>query len=201
MSFPPLDRALKEWPAAIAALASGQSILLLRKGGIHETQGQFQPATTSVWLLPSFEHQQPEALRVPADAISHEQPTQVDLSLWAEISQAIALPTDFPLAELSHQTVWSEEFLEQRRQWKPERPLWLLALRTYRVPESRSLPWQASYRGCRSWITLAEPVSRQGSEPVLSDRAFQNQWQAIAEILQRGGLAPNGLSTTALASD
>ena len=183
MLFPPLDRALKEWPAAIAALANGDSIVLLRKGGIQEPQGQFQAATTAVWLLPSVEHQQPEALRVPAEPIPHELPAQLDLSVWAEISQAIALPTDFPLAELSQQTVWTEAFLEQRRQWKPEQPLWLLALRVYRVPESRSLPWQASYRGCRSWITLAEPLSRQGSEPILSDRAFQDQWQAIATIL------------------
>lgn len=201
MSFLPLDRALKEWPAVISALTSGDSILLLRKGGIQEPQGQFQPATTAVWLLPSVEHQQPEALRIPTEAIAHQLPEQLELSVWAEISQAIALPPQFPLADLSAHTVWTSEFLEQRRQWKPEQPLWLLALRVYRVPESRSLPWQASYRGCRSWITLAEPLSRQGSEPVLSDRAFNDQWRAIAEILQRGGLTLDGLPTAAHAAD
>ncbi|ABB58394.1 DUF1802 family protein [Synechococcus elongatus] len=201
MVFPPLDRALKEWPAAIAALANGDSILLLRKGGIQEPQGQFWPATTAVWLLPSIEHQQPEALRVPAEAIAHEVPEQLELSVWAEISQAIPLPAHFPLTDLSASTVWTTAFLEQRRHWKPEQPLWLLVLRTYRVPESRSLAWQASYRGCRSWITLAEPLSRQDSEPVLSDRAFADQWQAIAEILQRGGLTLDGLPTAAHAAD
>ncbi|NJL44810.1 MAG: DUF1802 family protein [Leptolyngbyaceae cyanobacterium SM2_3_12] len=36
-----IDWALKEWDAAVTALGQGQTVLLLRKGGIREQAGQF----------------------------------------------------------------------------------------------------------------------------------------------------------------
>ncbi|BCX07554.1 MAG: hypothetical protein KatS3mg066_1413 [Fischerella sp.] len=34
--------ALKEWAVAVTALEAGKTIMLLRKGGIHERNGRFQ---------------------------------------------------------------------------------------------------------------------------------------------------------------
>ncbi|MEL6165336.1 MAG: DUF1802 family protein, partial [Cyanobacteria bacterium J06628_3] len=37
-----INNALKEWAIAINALETGKTIMLLRKGGIHEKGGRFQ---------------------------------------------------------------------------------------------------------------------------------------------------------------
>ena len=50
--------ALKEWAVAVNALESGKTIMLLRKGGIHERGGRFQVAHEQVLLYPTYEHQQ-----------------------------------------------------------------------------------------------------------------------------------------------
>ena len=46
-----LSFALKEWNIAVKALEKGQTILLLRKGGIKEISGQFQVNHNPVLLL------------------------------------------------------------------------------------------------------------------------------------------------------
>ena len=58
-----LTTALKEWSVAIDALAQGKTILLLRKGGIKESQGKFSAEANQAVLLPTFEHQKPELLK------------------------------------------------------------------------------------------------------------------------------------------
>jgi len=55
--------ALKEWAAAVDALEQGKTIMLLRKGGIHEQGGRFKVAQNQILLYPTHEHQQPFLLR------------------------------------------------------------------------------------------------------------------------------------------
>ena len=50
--------ALKEWAVAIKALEAGKTIMLLRKGGIHERGGCFHVPQREVLLYPTYEHQQ-----------------------------------------------------------------------------------------------------------------------------------------------
>ena len=55
--------ALKEWAVTCQALAEGQQILLLRKGGIHEDGKDFRVVHREFLLYPTFEHQKPELLQ------------------------------------------------------------------------------------------------------------------------------------------
>jgi len=48
--------ALKEWAVAVDALEQGKTIMLLRKGGIHEQGGRFV-AQNQILLYPTHEHQ------------------------------------------------------------------------------------------------------------------------------------------------
>ena len=57
--------ALKEWAVVCRALADGRQSLLLRKGGIAETGGQFQIEHSRFWLYPTYVHQQAEGI-IPA---------------------------------------------------------------------------------------------------------------------------------------
>jgi hypothetical protein len=55
--------ALKEWAVATRALEQGNTVLLLRKGGIHERGGVFTVAQSQVLLYPTYEHQKPHLLK------------------------------------------------------------------------------------------------------------------------------------------
>jgi len=44
--------ALKEWAVAVDALEQGKTIMLLRKGGIHEQGGRFKVAHNQILLYP-----------------------------------------------------------------------------------------------------------------------------------------------------
>ena len=51
--------ALKEWAITVDALASGEQILLMRKGGIHEESKDFRIIHDEFLLYPTYEHQRP----------------------------------------------------------------------------------------------------------------------------------------------
>ena len=55
--------ALKEWAVATDVLERGETILLLRKGGIREEGKHFRVAHDEVLLYPTYEHQQPHLLK------------------------------------------------------------------------------------------------------------------------------------------
>ena len=55
--------ALKEWDAQAQALTTGQTAVIVRKGGIMETHGGFEVAHRGFWLYPTFLHQNPAELR------------------------------------------------------------------------------------------------------------------------------------------
>src|SRR6202008_3464283 len=64
-SFPPRTRtrpshmpiALKEWAVTVRALAEGEQLLTLRKGGIREENRHFEIEHDRFFLYPTFDHQ------------------------------------------------------------------------------------------------------------------------------------------------
>ena len=86
-----LSFALKEWNIAVKALEKGQTILLLRKGGIKEISGQFQVNHNPVLLYPTYEHQKPHLLKSDYTAFvkpvpSGWHPETIEISSWANIT-------------------------------------------------------------------------------------------------------------------
>ena len=71
MSAPAIcQMALKEWAVTCQALARGEQVLLLRKGGIHEDSKDFRVIHREFLLYPTYEHQKRELLQPapPTDA-------------------------------------------------------------------------------------------------------------------------------------
>ena len=54
------EYALKEWAVTIAALAAGDQVLIVRKGGIGEKR--FELPHPRFYLFPTYAHQRPELL-------------------------------------------------------------------------------------------------------------------------------------------
>ena len=65
-----LPHAFKEWAVICRALAEGKQALILRKGGIAETGGEFAVEHTRFWLFPTYTHQQRDGIRPEAKRFS-----------------------------------------------------------------------------------------------------------------------------------
>ncbi len=185
--------ALKEWDAAVTALLQGQTILLLRKGGIREQQGQFSVVTRQGLLLPTFEHQKPGLIKPEFQALVHPAPTEdkpaaVTFSGWAEITHGFTLPSTAAALDLVPDLIWTSQFVQERLQWQSDRPLYGLLLRAYRLSDPVSLPWHSGYRGCRSWVELGQDVAVDSSTPALTAADYQHRVGRILADLPEGAM-------------
>jgi hypothetical protein len=186
---PAIAHALKEWQVAISALTAGETVLLLRKGGIKESSGKFTIHKPQFLLYPTYEHQNPHLLKpIYAKQVnpvaSSWHPETVEIGSWAAIHWAFSVSDPDVVAQLLPLHIWNELFITDRLQWKPNRPLTLLVLRVYRLVRSQVIPFDISYGGCRSWIDLKEPIAISDSQPVLGDRAFEQTAGQIDKIVR-----------------
>jgi hypothetical protein len=160
------SHALKEWAIAVNALERGETILLLRKGGIREQGGKFSVERDRVLLYPTYEHQKLHLLKSPYDEDVHP-----------VASEATVVDALYPYH------VWNAQFVEERLKWKPKSPLYVLTLRVFKLSEPRLIPYQSEYGGCRSWIDLQASIALEGATPVLTDIAYSEQIHQIRELV------------------
>src|SRR3954449_1890199 len=102
--------AFKEWAVTVRALAEGEQLLTLRKGGLREPGKPFKLAHERFFLYPTFEHQsgdlvreshQPELRRALEEGVWSDgeplaahldapggvpQPDRVRIRAWAEVA-------------------------------------------------------------------------------------------------------------------
>jgi hypothetical protein len=188
--------ALKEWAVAVNALESGKTIMLLRKGGIHEKNGRFQVAHEQILLYPTYEHQQAFMLKAeyanlvyPVTSGWH--PETVPISSWAEITDILPISDESIVNALLPFHIWNEHFISDRLKWKPQQPMYILLLRAYKLPQVQEIPYFPKYGGCKSWINLAQPIELQGAEPVLSDSKYIELVKEIRGIIGDKLLTPS----------
>ena len=186
--------ALKEWGVATDALERGETIMLLRKGGIREEGKHFKVAHEDVLLYPTYEHQQPHLLKPQyADLVqpveSGWHPETVRIGAFARITDIFQVSERETVEGLLPFHVWNEQFAAERFGWKPRFPLYVLLLRTYKLAEEQIIPYRSEYGGCKSWIDLALPVSLEAMTPVLSDAQYAGQVAAIRAIVDSERLA------------
>ena len=186
-----LQHALKEWAVAVSALERGETALVVRKGGIREKA--FAVPQTRFLLLPGYEHQRPELLKPGYRRLMDEIPDLTDdgplrFSSFVEVDGAYEVSEAEELAALDPHHMWTSEYAESRFKWRPKKPLTVLVLRTYLLPEAVELPYREEYGGCKSWIELAEPIPVEGAHPALSDGRFEELIYPTVEVLR--GLEP-----------
>ncbi|MES2464849.1 MAG: DUF1802 family protein [Armatimonadota bacterium] len=189
---PRLSAALKEWAVAIRALREGRQILLLRKGGIREEGGEFEVQTRDVLLFPTYEHQMEQAgMLQPCYGawLQDEQrrkPTEgnVRLDIWARITDILIVRNFDALYTLKSQHIYDDSLLKFRTENEPHKPLYALFLRAYELPASITLPMEMDYYGCKSWISLTEPVETGDAKPVLSDHTYSERVRVTRRLLE-----------------
>jgi hypothetical protein len=174
---PTLNVALKEWAAVCRALEQGRQILLLRKGGILEAIGGFEVEHPRFLLFPTYLHQNLEMLKPEAHAgfEPHSvEPAQVRLSLAAEVTDVIGMPSRPQTDAISWAHVWTAPLIDMRFNYRPKNPLYLLLVRVYRLAQAVTVENTPAYAGCKSWVPLEQPIETAGAVPVLSDDDYED---------------------------
>ena len=181
--------ALKEWAVTVRALAQGQQVLLLRKGGIHESSKDFRVIHPEFLLYPTFEHQREDllkeahqpALRNLLDESRDE--SRIYFSHWAKVEETIEVSQQERVNDLSSYHIWTNDYAQSRLRWKHMLPLAVLLLRVYSLEQPASVPFLPEYQGCTSWVEVLEQVPLGRMEPVLGDEEFHRRIEEIKGAL------------------
>ena len=182
----PLDVALKEWHAVTRALASGRQCVLVRKGGIHETEGRFDLEHRRFVLFPTWLHQNVDWIK-PADrgdAVARtSEPAELTVAAWAEIADIVRVPSRDAMDAIDAEYIYLPPLIDMRFSYKPHNPLYLLIVRAWRLASPVTIVNTPAYSGCRSWVPLDRAIDVVGSIPALDEAAFAARRESIARTL------------------
>jgi hypothetical protein len=197
--------AFKEWAVTVRALAEGEQLLTLRKGGIREENRHFEIEHDRFFLYPAFDHQasglvreshHPELERALEEGVWADgeppsnllfgdgevpQPDRVRIRAWAEVSASYLIADPRAVDALAPYYIWTTDYAEKRLQWKRRHPLHVILLRAYRIPRPVTVKVRDDYLGCRSWLELQRDLPFEGT-PVLSDEEFDRAAEQIEAI-------------------
>ena len=159
---PVSEHALKEWAVTIAALAAGDQVLIVRKGGIGEKR--FELPHPRFYLFPTYAHQRPELVKPDgrarfADPLAQrEEPSRLPLATYAELHGAHPIADPEALAAIDHLHILAPSYAEERLRWRRKHPLWAAVLRVWTVPAPPVLEVTAEHGGCVSWVELPAAI-------------------------------------------
>ena len=185
-----LNLGLKEWAVVCDLLLEGKLALLLRKGGIHESGGPgvFELEHPRFLLFPSWMHQKPEMVKEEFRGrvkVTASEPAEVTFRGFAEAVK-IWRVTDrspfYPGGALDRLHCWTRPQIDMRFDYKPQNPLYLMAVRVWQLTNPRTVTNHAEYAGCKSWVPLRPGygVEEAGADTVMEDGSFD-------ELLDRVG--------------
>ncbi len=199
--------AFKEWAVTVRALAEGEQLLTLRKGGLREDGKQFELSHDRFFLYPTFDHQRNDLVRAshlpemrraleegvwpdgepPAHALTRDggiaQPDRVRVRAWAEVAAHFTVTDPRIVCDLSPYYVWTTDYAEKRLAWKRREPLHVLLLRSYRIPRPVTVKVRDEFGGCKSWLQITRDLPFEGT-PVLNDDEFASAASAIQAICE-----------------
>ena len=182
-----MTTALKEWDFLISALLQGRQALLLRKGGILESENQFELEHPRFLFYPTFIHQDPLHLKPELrQNLPHErtEPEKITLRGHAEVAEILEVPSRAQLEQLDDLHIWSPAMLDMRFNYRPEKPLYLVIVRAFTLPKPIEIQNKMEYVGCKSWVTLSEQIDLANSAPAMTDDALTKLTERVRDTFR-----------------
>jgi hypothetical protein len=181
-----LSIALKEWASVCQALETGRQMILLRKGGIYESAGEFELENRQFLLFPTFLHQNLAMLKPEAHVGFQPhaaEPSHVHIRGVGEVTDIVQLKSREQMDALEAEHIWARPLIDMRFNYKPQNPLYLLLVRAYWLPVAVNVENTPAYAGCKSWVPLDEPISTSPAIPTFDDGAYEDRRRSILSKL------------------
>jgi hypothetical protein len=182
--------AFKEWAIVVAALGSGDQIVILRKGGVSEGRRGFQVDHSEFLLYPTHFHEHEEAIVPEAKELFDRHamdvlaPDRVRLDYVAHVISWRRIESLAIAARLKGQHILRDEVITRRFDWGNDQNIYAMAVRVSALQRPVELPVLPAYGGCKSWVDLEEEIDVEGAAPVLDKEVFNeklNQFNAALD--------------------
>lgn len=173
---------LKEWASVVSAVAAGDQVILVRKGGLADRN--FGVASPTFLLMPTFLHQAENRFR---DGFAHhlgaiagaDDAAQIELPVFCEVIRSFEVRDLERLLELRDEVIFTEATLRERYAFRPDQALHVIGIRARRLLEPARVENLRRYGGCRSWLTLDQALEFELAPALLSNDALN---AALARI-------------------
>ena len=170
--------ALKEWAVLCDAMARGDIVAMVRKGGIREQRSGFAVRHDRFLLFPTYFHARESELAPRfRDSLTSAEATQpqsglVRFSLVADVAAVwqVADLESLRAIDQEHGLAWPA--VESRFNYRGVPGVQVVAVRVSRLAAAAELPDVRRYSGCVSWVELDGDVDVSGASPVLDSPAF-----------------------------
>ena len=178
--------ALKEWATIVKALENGKQTIILRKGGILETASGFEIIAKKFLLFPTWEHQEikhvkPEYHNLLNHTLDNKPKEGYNtITSIAEVLDHKDISSNKIIDDLSPFHVWSDEYIKERINWMPEKPLKAIFLKVHTFPQIE-IPLQSDFEGCKSWIELNS--NQNSGQSVHTDQQIETELKKFREIV------------------
>jgi hypothetical protein len=170
--------ALKEWAVLVDAMARGDIIAMVRKGGIREQRAGFSVRHERFLFYPTFFHEKAHELQPrfsgTLEAVDVQRPESgtIRLEYVADVVGVWEVKELEPLRgiEPEHGLAW--EAVGSRFHYKNRPGVQVVAVRVSRLAEPVVVPEVRRYLGCVSWVELDAAVDVSNATPVLDDASL-----------------------------
>lgn len=181
--------ALKEWAVLVHAMARGDVIAMIRKGGIREHRAGFDVRHDRFLLYPTYFHEKIDELAERfrsslASAHATRPPDgMIQLRYVADVA-AVWRVTELDrlrAIEAEHGLTWGA--VESRFRYRNTPFVHVVAVRISVLPGMVTVPDARRYTGCVSWVKLDDDVGVRGATHMIGDAAFADRLRALEHAL------------------
>jgi hypothetical protein len=170
--------ALKEWAVLCDAMARGDIVAMVRKGGIREQRAGFAVRHDRFLFYPTYFHERVDELaprfRDALTASHSAQPASgtVRLSLVAEVAAVWKVEDLERLRAIEHEHGLAWSAVESRFNYRGNPGVHVVAVRVSRLRDTAEVPEIRRYAGCVSWVELDEEIDVAAARATLPGDAF-----------------------------
>jgi hypothetical protein len=181
--------ALKEWAVLVDAMARGDIIAMVRKGGIREQRAGFLVRHDRFLLYPTYFHENPSHLAVrfhPMLEMSHARRPPPGVIRIEHVAEVLAVwnitdPSLLPL--VAHEHGLAPAAVESRFHYRGRPNVRLVAVRTLALPTPVEMPEVSRYAGCVSWLELDAGVAIDGACATVEQEALRRRIDRLHAVL------------------
>jgi hypothetical protein len=181
--------ALKEWAVLVDAMARGEIVAMVRKGGIREQRAGFSVRHDRFVFYPTFFHEKLNELAPrfveSLHAVHTKQPAPgtIRIEYVADVAGVWEVTDLDRLREVSDMFGLAWGAVESRFHYKNRPGVQVVAVRVSRLADAAVIPEVRRYQGCVSWVELDEAVSVGNASPVLDDASMMMRLTVLRNAL------------------